>query len=119
MDIKELEKILTEHPYLPKPKYVYMVEERVVQNIDHLTLVYKGATPKEERDRIALTPDADDVTVVHELLHLAGFDEAGAYLLAPRLRKIRKIIPPILSFEVHYREVDSPHPKVKVFERVK
>jgi hypothetical protein len=118
MNIEELEKFLSEHPFLPKPKYVFMVEERVVAELGNLLIIFKGVTPKDLRDRIALTPDANDVTVVHELLHLAGLDEIGAYLLAPRIRKFREIFPPILKSEVKYREIDRPHPKVRVFERI-
>jgi len=118
MNIEELEKILSEHPFLPKPKYIFMVEERVVAEIGNLLIIFKGATPRHLRDRIALTPDANDVTVVHEMLHLAGLDEIGAYLLAPKIREFRKVFPPIIKSEVKYREIDRPHPKVRVFERI-
>jgi|GEM_PF-6516962 len=118
MNVEELEKILSEHPFLPKPKYVFMVEERVVAELGNLLVIFKGATPKELKDRIALTPDANDVTVVHELLHLVGLDETGAYLLAPIIRKIRTIFPPMIKSEIKYKEIESPHPKVRVFQRI-
>lgn len=117
MDIAELERIMAEHPWLPKPKYVYMVKERVVGVLNHQALVlFKGATPKGAGDRIAIMPDADDVTVVHELLHLAGLGEPGAYALAPLVRRLRKRLPPLLKWEVKYRPIGSPHPSVEVYE---
>jgi hypothetical protein len=117
MRIEELERIMGEHPWLPKPRYVFMVKEHVYGLIpDGITLIYKGATPLRPKDRIALTADADDVTAVHEMLHLMGFGELGAYALAPRLRRLRKAIPPIFKREVKYRSAGSPHPSVEVYE---
>lgn len=118
MNIEELERIMAEHPWLPKPKYVFMVKERVYGLMDGAILVFKGATPTQLRDRIALTPDADDVTVVHECMHLMGFGELATYALAPALRAFRKVFPPLVRREVRYRKVDEPHPAVEVYERV-
>jgi len=116
VDIEELERILAEHPWLPKPKYVFMVNEKVYGLANGTLLVYKGATPIASKDRIALTPDADDVTVVHELLHVAGFGEVAAYTLAPLIRRIRKIVPGIVKHEVKLRKIAQPHPSVDVYE---
>jgi hypothetical protein len=109
---------MSEHPWLPKPKYVFMVSERVVASLDGYLLIFKGITPVNMRDRIALTPDANDVTVVHELLHLAGFNEFGAYILSPIIRLFRKIVPPIIKSEVKLRKIAQPHPSVSVYEVV-
>jgi len=49
VDIEELERILAEHPWLPKPKYVFMVNEKVYGLADGTLLVYKGATPIASR----------------------------------------------------------------------
>jgi hypothetical protein len=117
VDIEELERIMAEHPWLPKPRYVFMVKETVRAQIDGSVLIFKGATPIEARDRIALTPDADDVTVVHEILHTMGFGELGAYALSPAIRLFRKVVPPLLKQEVKYRKVAQPHPSVEVYER--
>jgi hypothetical protein len=116
VNIEELERILSEHPWLPKPRYVFIVKERVYGLVDGSLVVFKGAT--NARDRIALTVDADDVTVVHEILHTMGFGELGAYALAPAVRAFRRLVPPLLRRSVKYRKVGSPHPLVDVYERV-
>ena len=119
MDISELERIMAEHPWLPKPKYVFMVSERVTASLDGYLLIFRGATPVNVKDRIALTPDANDVTVVHELLHLAGFNELGAYTLSHIIRSFRRLLPPIIKSEVKLRKVGQPHPSVSVYEVVR
>jgi hypothetical protein len=118
MDVAELERILAEHPWLPKPKYVFMVNERVYGVVDGMVLTYKGATPINSRDRIALTPDADEVTVVHELLHVAGFGEVVAYSFAPLIRRLRKRVPSVFKHEVKLRKIAQPHPSVEIYEVV-
>jgi hypothetical protein len=118
LNIEELERILTDHPWLPKPRYVYLVKAHVYGVVDGAVVVFRGATPISPRDRIALTPDADDVTVVHEVLHTVGFGELGAHLLAPHIRAFRRILPPLIKREVKYEKVSEPHPLVEVYERV-
>jgi hypothetical protein len=118
MSIEELERILAEHPWLPKPRYVYLVKARVYGVVDGSVVVFKGAAPVSPRDRIALTADADDVTVVHEVLHTMGFGELGAHLLAPCIRAFRRAVPPLIRREVKYVKVSEPHPLVEVYERV-
>lgn len=119
LTIEEVERILAEHPFLPKPRYVYMVKSKVVGFVpDGLVVEFKGVTPRFARDRIALTVDADDVTVVHECLHLAGFGEPGAYALAGVVRRFRKLFPPLVKREVKYRLVATPREFVEVYERV-
>jgi len=115
MNIEELENIMAEHPWLPKPRYVFMVKERVIGQING-TIIFKGATPIFSKDRIAITPDADDTTIVHEMLHLLGFGELGAYTLSPILRRIRQIFPPLLKKEVKYHKIQQPHPLVEIYE---
>lgn len=117
MDIRELEKIMTEHPWLPKPRFVYLVKERVEARLEGKEVIFRGVAPKNSKDRIALTPDADEITVVHELLHLAGLGEVGAYVLAPPIRRIRRILRPVFRFRVKYELVEKPSPSVEVYER--
>lgn len=119
LTIEQLEQIMLDHPLLPKPKLVYMVKTRVVGVIpDGVALELRGATPKDIKDRIAITATADEVTVVHEMLHLAGFGELGAYTLAPIIRAARKLFPPLIKGSVKYRKVAEPHPLVEVYARV-
>jgi len=117
MDIKEIEAILEQHPFLKKPKYIYMIDDIVYERLDGLTLLYSGITPKWRKDLIALTKTANDETVVHEVLHTIGLGELGAHVLAPVLRRFRSIVPPMLKTKVEYQYVGSPNPKVRVFER--
>jgi hypothetical protein len=66
-----------------------------------------------------LTILADEVTVIHEVLHTMGLGELGARLLAPILVWLRRIAPPVLFTEkVKYVEVARPHPKVRVYELI-
>jgi hypothetical protein len=98
MDIREVEEILSSFPVLRKPTHILFIQEPVYKN--H-TYVYRGATFLGS-DVIALTPHANDETVVHEFLHTLGIGEFGAYKLAPILNKIRKFR--ILKIPVHYEE---------------
>jgi len=70
--IEEVEEILKLHPYLPKPKFVYLVEEPVMLIADHVVAYVRGATPKDNKDVIVLTPLASHATVVHEIIHTLG-----------------------------------------------
>jgi len=117
MRIEELEELLSKHPFLPKPKYVFMIEERVIAELNGYSFV-RGATPKWRGDVIILTPDARHDTVVHEVIHTLGFGELVANLLSPRIAKLRELIPPIISSNVKYSFSHSPHPKVKVYVKI-
>ena len=119
MRIEEVEEILRLHPYLPKPKFVYMVDERVIADLDGALAVVRGATPKWRRDTIVLTPDSGHDTVVHEILHTMGFGEVVANVLGGRIAKLRRLIPPLVKDEVKYEYLHSPNPKVKIYRRVK
>jgi len=116
MDISEVERVLAQHPFLKKPKYVYVVEEPVTLQTNGMIL-FAGLTPKWRRDTIVLTPVASDVTVVHEVLHTMGAGEAVAYKLAPLLRWFRSVVPPLLRRRVKYKYASSPHPKMKLYVR--
>jgi hypothetical protein len=120
MTIEEVEELLERHPLLPKPKYIFMVEEVVVAPLsENLVLLIRGATPIHRNDVIILTLLADEVTVIHEVLHTMGFGELGATVLAPLLVRLRRLVPPVLrAGRVKYVEVARPHPKVRVYELV-
>jgi hypothetical protein len=120
MTIEEVEALLERHPFLPKPKYIFMVEDIVVAPLsENLVLVIRGATPIHRNDVIILTLLADQVTVIHEVLHTMGFGEIGARILAPLLVWFRKLMPPVMQGgKVKYAEVARPHPKVRVYELV-
>jgi len=47
-----------------------------------------------------------------------GFGELGASVLGKRIARLRELLPPALPTEVRYKYAGSPHPKVKVYERV-
>ncbi|MEM1865982.1 MAG: hypothetical protein QXD57_07125 [Ignisphaera sp.] len=115
LTIQELEEIMSEHPFLPKPRFVYMVKGRVIGVFDGYSVEIRGAAHKELKDRIAITSSATDVTVVHEMLHLAGVGEVGAYLLAPVIRAFRRVVKPVLQKQVRLVKVSQPHPDVEVY----
>jgi hypothetical protein len=118
--IEEVEELLERHPFLPKPRYIFMVEDIVVAPVsENLFLLIRGATPIHRNDVIILTLLADEVTVIHEVLHTMGFGEVGARILAPLLVWLRRLTPPVLyAWRVRYAEVARPHPKVRVYELV-
>jgi hypothetical protein len=94
--IHEVEELLERHPFLPKPKYILMVEDIVIAPLsENLVALVKGATPIERRDVIILSILADEVTVVHEVLHTMGLGELGARVLAPLLVWLRRVAPPL------------------------
>jgi hypothetical protein len=97
-----------------------MVEDIVVAPVsENLFLLIRGATPIHRNDVIILTLLADEVTVIHEVLHTMGFGEIGASLLAPLLVWLRRLAPPTLhTGRVRYVEVARPHPKVRAYELV-
>lgn len=118
--IHEVEELLERHPFLPKPRYVFMVEDIVIAPLsENLVALVKGATPIERRDAIILSILADEATVVHEVLHTMGLSELGARVLAPLLVWLRRVAPPLhAAGKVKYVEVARPHPKVRVYELV-
>jgi hypothetical protein len=120
MTIHEVEELLEKHPFLPKPRYIFMVEDIVVAPLsENLYLLIRGATPIHRNDVIILTLLADEVTVVHEVLHTMGFGELGARILAPILVRFRRLVPPVMhESKVRYVEIARPHPKVRVYELV-
>jgi hypothetical protein len=118
--IYEVEELLEKHPFLPKPRYIFMVEDIVIAPLsENLVALVKGATPVNRQDVIMLTILADEVTVVHEVLHTMGLGELGARVLAPILVWLRRLVPPVTrEGKVRYVEVARPHPKVRVYELV-
>lgn len=115
LTVRELEEIMSEHPFLPKPRFVYMVKGRVVGVFNGYPVEVRGAAHRELRDRIAVTNSATDVTVVHEMLHLAGVGEVGAYLFAPAIRMFRRVVKPVFRKQVRLVKVSQPHPDVEVY----
>lgn len=101
MDISEVEAILRTHPFLKKPKYVFMIEEPVTARVNGM-IVFKGMAPKWRKDVIILTPYATHETVVHEILHIMGLKEAGASMISKVLRTLRSFIPSVMRSEVKY-----------------
>jgi len=119
VELEELEKILSLHPFLPKPKYIVKVDELLFASTENYIAIVKGATPMWRRDMIVVTPLADHETVVHEVIHTLGFGELAAEVGGRVLSKLRDIIPPIVSERVSYELYDQPHPKVKIYRLVK
>jgi len=82
VDIRDVENILGLHRGLLAPSHVLICNEEVVEKKDGHT-VFRGLQPKNRRDVIVLTPQADAETVVHETLHAnIGLGENLTYPLA-------------------------------------
>jgi len=119
MRLEELEQILKLHPFLPKPQYIVVVEEPVIAQLDGLVAVVRGAAPTWRRDMIVVTPLAGHDTVVHEIIHTMGFGEAVATIGGNVLARFRELFKPIIKREVKYELASEPHPKVKIYRRVR
>ena len=119
MRLEELEQILKLHPFLPKPQYVVVVEEPVLALMDGLVALVRGATPTWRRDMIVVTPFAGHDTVVHEIIHTMGFGEVAATIGGAVLARLREVFKPIIKYDVKYELASTPHPKVKIYRRVR
>jgi hypothetical protein len=117
--LEELERILKLHPFLPKPSYVVVVEEPVLAQLDGLVALVRGAAPAWRRDMIVVTPFAGHDTVVHEIIHTMGFGEVAATIGGAALSRLREVFKPIVKYDVKYELASSPHPRVKIYRRVR
>ncbi len=100
--IKDVERVLSEHPWLPPPKHVFFIPEDVTYETPHGEVVFRGLQPSWRPDVIILTPRATQETVIHETLHTLGFGEELTHRLAPKLLKLRKAVPPVMLRRVKY-----------------
>lgn len=85
LTIEDIERVYETHPWLPRPQHIVMLDGDVLLP-EGATAV--GLTPAGESVMI-LTPLADEETVIHESIHLAGFGELAAYTLGPLLARKR------------------------------
>lgn len=98
----DIERILEKYPWLPKPKYIYILNAPIIY--PELRAKIIGINPAYERQTVILSSDADEETLVHECIHVAGLGEIAAYGLAPRIVKFRKFVPPLVKKKVRYEE---------------
>jgi len=116
MDIEEVIEILSNYPFLKKPRHVLLVKEPIygVARVDGKEFFVKvlGVTPKWRSDVIVLAIDAKPETVIHECIHLYGLGEFAAYTLTPILiTKYKLGIAPLaklLRYRVRYRKCQYP-----------
>ena len=97
---EEIVEVLESHPWLPRPKYIYVLNAPVV--FPQLKAIVFGLNPGFERDTIILASNATPETVVHECIHVARLGGFAAYTLAPRLRRFRERIPPLIRRPAKY-----------------
>ena len=98
----DVERILAEHPWLPRPKYIYILNAPVV--FPELRALVHGLNPGFERDTVILGATATPETLIHECIHVARLGEIAAYNLAPRILKLRERFPALIQRPVKYRE---------------
>jgi len=117
MDIEEVIEILSNYPFLKKPRHVLLVKEPIhgVVRLDGKTFFVKilGVTPKWRSDVIVLAIDAKPETVVHECIHLYGLGEFAAYTLTPILITKYKLgfapFAKLMGYKVRYRKCQYPN----------
>jgi hypothetical protein len=96
LTIEEVQRVFAEHPFLPRPKHIIILDGDVVTNEG--TAV--GLTPSGESVMI-LTPLSDEDTVVHEAIHQFGFGEFMTQLLAPIIERRRaRIVQRIPQYQI-------------------
>jgi len=71
---------------LAYPQHVLIVKEPVYEQVNG-KLYFRGVAPKHRNDVIVLAEHAIPETVVHEVCHNYGFDEALTDIIAKRLIK--------------------------------
>jgi len=123
MNIKEVSEILGLCRFLRAPRHVFIAKEPVYEEWDS-KVFFRGLQPKERRDVIFLSSQADASTVGHEAWHaMTGLGELTAdpvgRLVALKYEIIRQFprLKALLTRRVVYRRV-SPEEEVE-FPQVK
>jgi hypothetical protein len=98
---EEIEEVLSRHPWLRPPKYIYILSAPVVS--PELRAFIYGLNPVFQRDTVILSSTATEETLIHETLHVNLMGERAAYTLAPRLLRFRASFPPVRSRRPVYR----------------
>jgi hypothetical protein len=104
---EEIEEVLSRHPWLRPPKYIYILSAPVVS--PELRAFILGLNPMFERDTVILSSNATEETLIHETLHVNMLGERIAYPLAPKLLSFRQSFPPVVRRRPVYeaREMSS------------
>lgn len=100
--------MVNRHLFLPPPRRIIIVHDRIYGEVRVGNLVYrllvKGMRPSWLPGTIVLSaPEADEKTVTHEMIHLAGLGELAAKTLAPVLSRIARARPGLLRRRLRYR----------------
>jgi hypothetical protein len=98
----QIEEILERHPWLPRPKYIYILNAPIVY--PQLRALVHGMNPVPERDVVILGSTATEETLIHEIIHVAGLGEIAAYSLAPKLLRFRKVLPGLMRRRPRYEQ---------------
>jgi hypothetical protein len=98
----DIESILERHPWLPRPRYIYILNAPVIY--PQLRALVHGINPIPERDVVILGSTANEGTLIHELIHVAGLGEVAAYSLAPRLLRLRRALPSLIRRRPKYEQ---------------
>lgn len=100
---EEIEKILSKYPFINPPSHIYVLDAPIL--VPQLKAIAKGMYPGK-KDIIFLTPQADEETIIHEIIHTYGFGELITYPLAKILVRFRNTFPPILKRNIQYEELE-------------
>lgn len=106
---EELEKILSTYYVISPPRHVFMLEKPAVAFTDGLAF-FKGLAPSWRRDVAIITPQGNDETVLHEVIHNSfGLSEvvtdraAKVMIMKHRLMERRPLLKSLTpKRKVHY-----------------
>ena len=102
LTIRDVERVLAEHPWLKPPRNVIIVKEPIEMIEGYRKIFFAGLTPSWKRDTIILSSLASPETIVHEIIHTYGLGETAAWTIAPKIRKFREKFPPLFKRKVKY-----------------
>jgi len=101
LSTEDIIRTLERHPWLPRPKYIYILNAPVI--FPELRDVVNGLNPGWERETVILSSTATPQTFIHECIHVAYLGEIVAHFLTPLIHRFREFIPPIITRPARYR----------------
>jgi len=102
LTVRDIEEVLSRHPFLKPPKRIFILEAPIVY--PELKALVHGLNPTFERETIILSSTATEETLIHETLHRMMLGEVLSYPLAKRLLRFREKFPPIVKRRIKYSE---------------
>lgn len=97
----EIEEVFARHPNINPPETIYVLDAPLVGQLEDETVILRGGRPTGY-DKIILTPQGDELTVLHETIHTYGFGEFMAEFGSRFMKRVRQRIPPLRRRKVEY-----------------